>query len=87
MNIEHFQPGIILHEVVVGCFKASGISFHHWCKQNGVNHASAVGALKGANTGERGTALLHQLIDAAGRPVVSAAYRARIERHAAEVAA
>ncbi|UTS79535.1 hypothetical protein [Phaeobacter piscinae] len=87
MNTEHFQPGIILHEVVVGCFKASGVSLHQWCKENEISQAAAYGALKGANTGERGTALLQQLIDAAGRHVVKTAYRARIERHAAEVAA
>ncbi len=87
MNNEHFQPGIILHEVVIGCFKASGVSLHRWCKENGISQAAAYGALKGANTGERGSALLQHLIDVAGRPVVSAAYRVRIERHAAEVAA
>lgn len=87
MNEKYFQPGIILHEVVVGCFKASGVSLHQWCKENDISPAAAYGALKGANTGELGSALLQQLINEAGRPVVIAAYRARIERHAAEVAA
>ena len=28
-----YQPGAILHEVIVGAFRASGTSFEAWCKR------------------------------------------------------
>ncbi|KMW60754.1 hypothetical protein AIOL_000919 [Candidatus Rhodobacter oscarellae] len=44
-------------------------------------------ATYGQSGGDKGQALLNQIIDAAGRDVVALSYKARIERHAAEVAA
>lgn len=87
MNVAVFQPGLIFYEVMLGCFKASGRSFHHWCKENDVSHAAACAALKGSSAGDKGAALIEKMVDAAGPQVVATAYRARIERHAAEVAA
>lgn len=73
MNTAVFQPGLIFYEVILGCFKASGLSFHQWCKDNEVNHAAACAALKGASTGEKGAALITKMVDAAGSPVVAVA--------------
>lgn len=87
MNVQLFQPGTILYEVILGAFKASGISFEVWCRENDVNPAAARSALKGFSTGTQGQAVIGKLIEGAGAEVVAVAYRTRIERHAAEVAA
>ena len=87
MNVRNFQPGTILYEVILGAFKASGISFEVWCRENDVNPAAARSALKGFSSGTQGQAVISKLIEGAGTEVVAVAYRARIERHAAEVAA
>lgn len=87
MNILNFQPGTILYEVILGAFKASGISFEEWCRANDVNPAAARSALKGFSTGTQGQAVIRKLVEGAGAEVVKVAYRIRIERHAAEVAA
>ncbi len=31
-----FQPGVMLHEAIVGAFRATGGSFEVWCAENGV---------------------------------------------------
>lgn len=82
-----FQPGAVLHEVIVGAFRSAGTSFEAWCNQNGVHTSTARMATYGQSGGDKGQALLDQIIDAAGREVVTLSYKARIERHAAEVAA
>lgn len=63
MNIRNFQPGIILDEVILGAFKASGISFDEWCRANDVNPAAARSALKGFSTGTQGQAVIGKLVD------------------------
>lgn len=87
MNIQNFQAGTILYEVILGAFKASGISFEEWCRTNDVNPAAARSALKGFSTGTQGQAVISKLVTGAGAEVVAVAYRTRIARHAAEVAA
>lgn len=87
MTFQNFQPGTILYEVILGSFKASGISFEEWCRANDVNPAAARSALKGFSTGTQGQAVIGKLVAGAGAEVVKVAYRTRIERHAAEVAA
>mgnify|MGYP003674379524 CR=1 FL=1 len=82
-----FQPGRILYEVILGAFKASGTSFEQWCRDNDVSAVAARSALKGFSTGTQGQAIIEKLVEGAGREVVTVAYRLRIERHAAEVAA
>lgn len=82
-----FQPGAVLHEVIVGAFRASGSSFEAWCKENGVHTSTARMATYGQSGGDKGQALLDQIIEAAGPDTVMVSYRARIEKHAAEVAA
>lgn len=82
-----FQPGAVLHEVIVGAFRSAGTSFEAWCKHNNIHTSTARMATYGQSGGDKGQALLNQIIDAAGRDVVALSYKARIERHAAEVAA
>ncbi|SDG17912.1 MULTISPECIES: hypothetical protein [Rhodobacterales] len=77
-----FQPGVILHEVIAGAFKASGSSFDAWCVENNVNRTTARQATYGQSGGDRGKELLSRMINDAGREVVSISYRARIEAEA-----
>jgi len=80
-----FHPGLVLYEVVLGSFKASGTTFEVWCKANGTNVTVARNSLKGVNSGPSGKILLGRLIDGAGRDVVALAYRTRMERHVADM--
>lgn len=62
-----FQPGVILHEVIAGAFKASGSSFDAWCVENNINRSSARQATYGQSGGDRGKAILSRLINDAAR--------------------
>ena len=73
-----FQPGAILHEVIVGALRAKGTSFAGWCESNGINIASAKSATYGQSGGDRGQEILKALIEEAGPKVVEAAYRQRM---------
>ena len=77
-----FQRGVILNEVVVGAFRASGTTLNKWCEENNVGVTSAQSALIGKSGGANGLALMERLVDAAGRDVVEVAYRKRIQMHA-----
>lgn len=76
-----FQPGAILHDAVVGTFRAHGGSFERWCKENGVTPSVARNATFGQSRGPAGQAMLKKIIEAAGRDFVIAAYRKRIIEH------
>lgn len=83
-----FQPGLVLYEVVLGAFKASGTPFEQWCKGNGITGNQARNALKGVYTGPTGPTgreVMDRLIEGAGAEVVSVAYRARMEAHVAQL--
>ena len=73
-----FQPGTILHEVIAGVFRASGTTFEAWCRENDVHPSTARNATYGQSAGDRGEAMLERIIDAAGRELVTAAYRKRM---------
>lgn len=76
-----YQPGAILHDAIVGAFKARGLSFESWCAQNGVVPSAARNATFGQSKGPKGKALLARMIEAAGAEVVEAAYLARLKSH------
>ena len=73
-----FQPGEILHEVIVGTLRSSGTSLAAWCDRNGVHPAAVRQATYGQSGGDKGQALLKRLIDDAGAELVLAAYRKRM---------
>lgn len=90
MQNKMFQPGLTLHEVIIGAFKAQGTTFYKWCAENGIKDSTARQATYGQSGGDKGKALLARIIDGAGHDVVRVAYRARIEAEAkklSEVAA
>lgn len=76
-----YQPGAILHEAIVGAFKASGAGFETWCAENGVTPSAARSATFGQSRGPKGRALLARMIAEAGPEVVRAAYLARLRSH------
>lgn len=73
-----YQPGAILHEVIVGAFRASGTSFEAWCKNSGIHPSTARTATYGQSGGTQGRALLKRIITAAGEEMVSAGYSKRM---------
>ena len=54
----YFQPGAILHEAIVGAFKARGGSFEHWCRDQGLQPTAVRNATFGQSRGPRGKELL-----------------------------
>jgi len=77
-----FQPGHILHNVIVGAFRANGTTFSEWCKANDVAQANARNSTYGQSSGPMGKALLTRIIDAAGRDTVRILYLDRIRAEA-----
>lgn len=86
MKNKIFQPGTILHEVIVGALRAKGTSLAGWCHQNEINLASAKSATFGQSGGDRGKAILQAMIEEAGPEVVEAAYRKRMLMEAEKLA-
>lgn len=80
-----FQPGVMLHDAIVGAFRASGTTFEAWCNQHGINPSNARNTTCGINKGPKGQAMLARMIAAAGPPIVEAGYLARLEQHIAKV--
>ena len=78
-----FQPGAILHEVIVGAFRAKGLTFEGWCKENGLTPMNGRNATFGQSRGDVGRANLEKIIDAGGRDFIRDAYRRRLEEHCA----
>ena len=84
-NLPEFQPGAILHEVIVGAFRARGLTFEGWCKANGLTPANGRTATFGQSRGAIGQRNLEKIIDAAGREFISDAYRRRVAEHFAQI--
>lgn len=74
-----FQPGAILHEVIAGAMRSRGTTLHEWCKGNRVAWTTIRQITFGMSAGPRSQVVLDRLIDAAGREVVTAAYRMRMD--------
>ena len=80
-----FQPGAILHDAIVGTFRAHGGSFEKWCAKNGVLPSNARNATFGQSRGPKGQALLARIIAAAGPEFLRLAYAKRIAEYAEQV--
>lgn len=80
-----FQPGAILHEVIVGAFRARGLTFEGWCKDNGLTPMNGRNATFGQSRGDVGRRNLEKIIEAAGRDFIRDAYRRRLEEHYAAI--
>lgn len=82
---QEFQPGAILHEVIVGAFRARGMTFEGWCQANGMTPTTGRQATFGQSRGEVGRRNLKRIIDAAGRDFVRDAYQRRVAEHLEEL--
>lgn len=85
-NIKKFQPGAILHEAIIGAFRANGDNFNDWCRRNGITPSVARNATFGQSRGPAGVALLARLIEGAGPDFVERAYARRLAEHAVQFA-
>jgi hypothetical protein len=84
-NLPEFQPGAILHEVIVGAFRARGTTFEGWCQENGMTPTNGRNATFGQSRGPVGKRNLERIIDAAGREFVRDAYLRRVAEHYAQI--
>lgn len=84
-NTLEFQPGAILHEVIVGAFRARGMTFEAWCRDNGITPTNARQATFGQSRGASGKLMREALIEAAGREFVQDAYVRRVSEHYRQV--
>ena len=81
-----YQPGAMLHDAIMGAFRAKGRTLEEWCKTNGVTPSVARNATFGQMRGKRGQEMLARLIEAAGAEVVKVGYETRLKQHAADIA-
>lgn len=84
-DLTDYQPGAILHEAIVGSFRANGDNFTAWCKRHGITPAVARNATFGQSRGPAGRALLARLIEGAGPDFVKRAYARRLGEHSVYV--
>lgn len=80
-----FQPGAMLHDAIIGAFRAKGGSFEVWLADLGIPPATARGATYGQSKGPKGRATLARILEAAGPDIVRTLYVDRLERHVADV--
>ncbi len=82
-KLTEFQPGAILHEAIIGAFRANGDSFHDWCIRNEITPSVARNATFGQSRGPAGQELLGRLIRGGGEDLIRRAYAKRLTEHAA----
>lgn len=80
-----FQPGAIMHDAIIGAFRARGGSFERWLVEQGIPSATARGVTYGQSKGAKGREMLARFVEAAGPEVVRTLYLDRLRRHVAEV--
>ncbi|WP_456391162.1 hypothetical protein [Profundibacter sp.] len=85
LNISKYQPGLILHESIIGSFRANSDNLHAWCERNGVNKSVVRNVTFGQTGGPKSKVLLAELIEAAGAETVSHIYERRMAQHAADL--
>lgn len=74
-----------MHEVVVGAFRARGMTFEGWCHENGLTPTNARNATFGQSRGEAGQRIMRQIIEAVGIEFMRDAYRRRVAEHLAQI--
>ena len=67
--------------------RSRGTTLNEWCKSNGVAWSAIRNVTFGMSAWPRSKAVLDQLTDAAGREIVTAAYRTRMDAEARKLAA
>ena len=85
VKVTEYQPGRILHEAIIGSFRANGDNLNAWCVRNGVNKAVARNVTHGQTGGTKSKVLLERIIEAAGVETVSHLYEQRMAAHMADL--
>lgn len=80
-----FQQGRMLHDAIMGAFRARGMQLEIWCAENSISPSSVRSATYGQAGGRKGHELLNRVIDAAGRSYVEQAYFERVQFHLKEL--
>lgn len=80
-----FQPGVLLHDAVMGAFRAQGLSFENWLVEQGIPPATARGATFGQSKGPKGKALLARILEKANPEIVRTLYVERLGKHVEDV--
>ena len=80
-----FQPGLVLHEVISGAFRARGTSLEAWCKENGLTPMNVRNAAFGVSRTDAAKTTLDRVMDAAGREFILKIYRDRMLEHCAQL--
>lgn len=75
----------MLHDAIMGAFRARGTTLNAWCVETGISLSAARNNTYGLSAGPKGRELLARIIDAAGADVVRLAYVARLKAHIAEI--
>jgi len=81
-----YQQGAMLHDAIMGAFRARGSHFEEWCKDNCLTPAVVRNVTYGQMKGPKGRTILAKLIEDAGKEVVRVGYETRLRKHASEVA-
>lgn len=85
-NLTPYQSGAMLHDAIMGAFRASGRTLERWCKDNEVSPSVARNATYGQMRGPKGQAMRALLIDAAGPETVKMLYETRLRDHVRSMA-
>lgn len=80
-----YQPGAMLHDAIMGAFKAQGGSFEAWLIEQEIAPGTARSATYGQSKGPKGKEMLARILAAAGPDVVRTLYLDRLGRHVADV--
>lgn len=80
-----YQPGVMLHDAIMGAFRARGTTLHTWCAEVGISLSTVRNNTYGLSAGPKGRALLARIIEGAGEDVVRMVYVARLKAHLAEI--
>lgn len=84
---DSYEPGAVLHDAIVGTFRARGMSMDRWCRENDIPASIARHSTYGVSRSGKGRATLERIIDGAGRAMVMEFYKVRILEHAAKLEA
>ncbi|MGV6840016.1 MAG: hypothetical protein ACWA40_07450 [Planktomarina sp.] len=76
-----YEPGVILHDAIIGAFRARGETLLGWCKAHGIDQRYVKTATTGLSCGPRAVELVEQLVEGAGAEAVHWNYKNRLKNH------
>lgn len=76
-----FYPGTILHNAIMGAFRAKGLKFDAWCRAHDISPAAGRHITFGQTGGPIGREKLEMMIEAGGREFVELVYSTQLLAH------